>query len=327
MRFYTTTHQYYCGIDLHARVMYLCIISSDGETVLHKNMKAEPEAFLKAIQPYRSDIVVGVECIFTWYWIADLCAAEGIPFVLGHALYMKAIHGGKAKNDRIDSWKIASILKGGTFPMAYVYPASMRATRDLLRRRNYLVRQRAELITHIQNTNSQYNQSPFGRNNITHKFCREEMLDHFTDPDVSANMQVDFNLIDDLGVQIRALEKHVLDSAKSHDPNAYHLLRTIYGTGKIISLTILYEIGDIDRFPRVQEFASYSRLVKCSRESAGKRYGTSGNKIGNVHLKWAFSEAAVMFLRGNPAGLNYKNRLASKHGKGTPKQPQPFPVD
>ena len=117
-------------------------------------------------------------------------------------------------------------------------------------------------------------------------------------------------------MQIRALEKHVLDSGRNHDPNSYHLLRTIYGTGKIIALTILYEIGDINRFPRVQEFASYSRLVKCARESAGKRYGTSGRKIGNAHLKWAFSEAAVMFLRGNPEGQKYKNRLAGKHGKG-----------
>jgi hypothetical protein len=76
MRFYTTTHQHYCGIDLHTRVMYLCIISSDGEIVLHRNMKADPESLLKAIEPYRPDIVVGVECIFTWYWIADVCAEE-----------------------------------------------------------------------------------------------------------------------------------------------------------------------------------------------------------------------------------------------------------
>ncbi len=60
--------------------------------------------------------------MFTWYWLADLCQKEGIPFVLGHALYMKAIHGGKAKNDKIDSKKIAVLLRGGMIPMAYVYP-------------------------------------------------------------------------------------------------------------------------------------------------------------------------------------------------------------
>ncbi|MCK4807967.1 MAG: IS110 family transposase, partial [Candidatus Aegiribacteria sp.] len=307
-------HQYYCGIDLHARVMYLCIISSDGEIVLHRNMKADPESLLKAIEPYRPDVVVGVECIFTWYWVADLCAEEGIPFVLGHALYMKAIHGGKAKNDRIDSGKIAAMLKGGMFPMAYVYPAKMRATRDLLRRRNYLVRKRADLITHVQNTNSQYNQPEFGMN-ITYKCNREEVLSHFKDPNVYMSMKVNLDLIDQFTVQIRAMEKHVLDNAKNHDPQSLYLMRTIYGIGKVLSLTILYEIGDISRFPRVQEFASYSRLVKCSRESAGKRYGTAGSKIGNVHLKWAFSEASVMFLKGNPEGMKYKKQLERKHGK------------
>jgi hypothetical protein len=115
MRFYTKQHQFYCGIDLHARTMYTCILNQDGEIMLHRNMKASPETFLKAIAPYREGLVGAVECMFTWYWLADLCAREGLPFVLGHALYMKAIHGGKAKNDTIDSHKIATLLRGGCF--------------------------------------------------------------------------------------------------------------------------------------------------------------------------------------------------------------------
>jgi transposase len=130
MRFYNNQHPFYCGIDLHARSMYVCIVTHDGEIVLHKNMKAAPEPFLKAIAPYRDRLVVAVACIFTWYWLADLCAHEGIAFVLGHALSMKAMHGGKAKNDKIDSQKIAMLLRGGVLPQAYGYPAEMRATRD-----------------------------------------------------------------------------------------------------------------------------------------------------------------------------------------------------
>ena len=149
MRFYTKQHPFYCGIDLHARTMYLCILSQDGEVMLHRNMKASPDTLLKAIAPYRDDMVIAVECIFTWYWLADLCAQEGLPFVLGHALYMKAIHGGKTKNDKIDSQKIAVLLRGGMLPQAYVYPAAMRATRDLLRRRTHMMRKRAELLAHI----------------------------------------------------------------------------------------------------------------------------------------------------------------------------------
>ena len=103
MRFYTKQHQFYCGIDLHARTMYVCILDQDREILVHRHVKAGPETLLQTIAPYRENLVVGVEGIFTWYWLADLCAQEGIPCILGHALYMKAIHGGKAKNDRLDA--------------------------------------------------------------------------------------------------------------------------------------------------------------------------------------------------------------------------------
>ena len=145
MNFYTQQHKHYCGIDLHAQAMYVCLLDQNGTKLVHKNLPTTPDAFLRVIAPYREDLVVGVECMFTWYWLADLCQKEGIAFVLGHALYMKAIHGGKAKNDKIDAHKIAVLLRGGMFPQAYVYPAEMRATRDLLRRRCHLARKRAEL--------------------------------------------------------------------------------------------------------------------------------------------------------------------------------------
>ena len=107
MRFYTHQHRYTCGIDLHARSLYVCILDDTGQMLVHKNIKASPEALLKLIDQYQDDLIIGVECMFSWYWVADFCEDHGIEFVLGHALYMKAIHGGKAKNDRIDSEKIA----------------------------------------------------------------------------------------------------------------------------------------------------------------------------------------------------------------------------
>ena len=256
-----------------------------------------------------------VECLFTWYWLADWCAKENIPFVLGHALYMKAIHGGKAKNDRIDSEKIARLLKAGMVPQAYAYPAKMRATRDLLRRRIGFARQRADLIAHIQNTVSQYNLPPLGVR-LGRKKDRLDIADHFPDPVVRQMVELDLNVIDHLDEQLRVLEQDLVLKAKAHDAGAYHLLRTVPGIGRILAMVILYEIEDIGRFPTLGQFVSYSRLVKCSRESAGKKSGYSGKKIGNAYLKWAFSEAAVLFLRGNPPAQNAIARVASKHGKG-----------
>jgi transposase len=315
MRFYTKQHKFYCGIDLHARTMYLCVLNQEGEVLLHRNMRAAPEPFLQAIAPYREDLVVCVECIFTWYWLADLCTQEGIPFVLGHALYMKAIHGGKAKNDKIDAQKIAVLLRGGMLPQAYVYPADMRATRDLLRRRLHLVRHRAELLTHVQQTNSQYNLPEIGKK-IAYQANRDGVAERFPDPAVQKSIEVDLALIGHYDALLRDLELAIVTTAKQHDANTLYLLQTVPGIGKILSLVLLYEMHDIARFPRVQDFVSYCRLVKCAKESAGKRYGTSGTKIGNAYLKWAFSEAAVLFLRNNPAGQKYLVRLEHKHGKG-----------
>ena len=295
--------------------MYLCIVNQDGAIVLHRNRRAAPEPFLQAIAPYREDLVVCVECIFTWYWLADLCTQEGIPFVLGHALYMKAIHGGKAKNDKIDAQKIAVLLRGGMLPQAYVYPADMRATRDLLRRRLHLVRHRAELLTHVQQTNSQYNLPEIGKK-IAYKANRDGVAERFPDPAVQKSIEVDLALIGHYDALLRDLELAIVTTAKQHDANTLYLLQTVPGIGKILSLVLLYEMHDIARFPRVQDFVSYCRLVKCAKESAGKRYGTSGTKIGNAYLKWAFSEAAVLFLRNNPAGQKYLVRLENKHGKG-----------
>jgi transposase len=315
MRFYTHQHKHYCGIDLHARSMYVCLLDQAGTIVVHKNMPATPEAFLRVIAPYREDVVVAVECIFTWYWLADLCAQEGIAFVLGHALYMKAIHGGKAKNDKIDAHKIAVLLRGGMLPMAYVYPPEMRATRDLLRRRCHLMRKRAELLAHIQNTNSQYNLPEFGKK-LAYKANREGVEDHFPEPSVRKTIELDVALIDHYDKLLGEVELYITRTAKGHDAQSFSRLQSVPGIGQILALVILYEIQDIARFPRVQDFLSYSRLVKCAKESAGKRYGLSGKKIGNPQLKWAFSEAATLFLRQNQLGKEYFAKLEHKHGKG-----------
>jgi transposase len=82
MNFYNTTHQHYCGIDLHARSLYVCILDRQGETLLHKEIPANPEPLLNLIQPYLEDLVIGVECMHCWYWVADFCQEQGVAFIL-----------------------------------------------------------------------------------------------------------------------------------------------------------------------------------------------------------------------------------------------------
>ncbi len=315
MRFYTQQHRHYCGIDLHARSLYLCILDQAGKTLVHQKLACDRDELLRVLKPYRKDLVVAVECLFCWYWIADLCEDEGIKFVLGHALDMKAIHGGKTKNDRLDSYKIASLLRGGNLPYAYVYPRQMRATRDLMRRRTFFVRKRAELLTHIQNTNTQYNLPPF-EERIDKTKDRGAVIEHFDEGSVQMSMAADVALLGAYDEVIRDLELYLLHEVRQDHGHEFSLLRSIPGIGEVLALTLLYEIDDLQRFERVQDFLSYARLVKGRHESAGKTTKSTGSKIGNVHLKWAFSEAAALFLRWNAAGRKYFTRIEKKHGKG-----------
>jgi transposase len=317
MRFYEGQHRFHCGIDLHARSMHVCVVDHAGNTVFDRNLASRPDALLHAIGPFRDGLVIGVECMFAWYWVADFCVTHDIAFVLGHALYMKAIHGGKAKNDRIDATKLARLLRGGNFPTAYAYPKGMRETRDLLRRRTYLVRQRAELLTHLQILNAQYNLAPFPKKlSFAANRAAMKIADQFSDPSVHKNAAADLAVIDRLDEVIGELELYLTRTAKIDGVQTYHRLQSIPGVGKILALILLYEMHEAQRFGSAGQFLSYARLVRCAHESAGKKLGTGGKKIGNAHLRWAFAEAACLFLRSSARAKKWKQKQAAQRGAG-----------
>ena len=115
---------------------------------------------------------------------------------------------------------------------------------------------------------------------------------------------------------LRGVENYILSKVKIHDANTFYLLRTVPGIGEILGLVMLYEIHDIKRFERVQNFTSYARLVKPSRESAGKQKSGGNKKIGNAYLKWAFSEATLLLLRDKQEVKDWHAKLKNRHGKG-----------
>ena len=199
-------------------------------------------------------------------------------------------------------------------PQAYVYPAAMRAPRDLLRRRCHLVRKRAELLAHLQNTNRQYHLPEIGKK-LASKANREGVEEHFPDPRVRKTIEVEVSLMTHSDKLLGEVALDITRTAKGHEGQTYARLQSVPGIGTILALVIRYEIQDLARLPRVPDFVSYCRLVKCAKESNGKRLGTSGKKIGNVQLRWAFAEAAILFLRQNQLGKEYFTKLEHKHGK------------
>jgi len=315
MRFHQPRTQFYCGVDLHARNLYLCVVDRDGNIHKHQKYRCHPDLLLKAIEPFRPDLTVSAECMFAWYWLADLCAEEGIEFALGHALYMRAIHQGKTKNDRIDSEKIARLTQSGMLPTAYVYPRELRGLRDLLRRRLKFVRTRAQLYTHVHCLRTQANMPARGVAPQS-KTKRRAIPATFDNPDVQLSVRSDIDLMRFYDTTVDRMERYLLKRAKDCRPREMRILQSIPGVGVITALTILLELDSVDRFPRRQDFASYSRLVKCPRESDGKRYGSGGKKMGNPYLKWAFSEAAVHVSEWCKPVNALLKKLEARHGKG-----------
>src|SRR6266849_4976836 len=85
--------RFYAGVDLHARSLYLVVLDTDGHARFSRNLPAQPEPFLRAVAPFTGGLLVACECVHPWYWLADAGRDHHIPFVLGHAWAMKAVHG------------------------------------------------------------------------------------------------------------------------------------------------------------------------------------------------------------------------------------------
>ena len=316
MKFYNQQHEFYCGIDLHANSMHVCVVDHAGEKHLHKNFDTKKvPRFLAALQPFeKQNLIIGCESTFNWYWLADLCHERNLNFLLGHALYPKAIHGGKTKSDRIDSEKLAMLLRGGNFPTSYVYPKDMRGTRDLLRRRACIVRRRSATLIHVQMVNHQQNLPGFAKK-ISYKSNRSGVAERFEGKSVRRMIELDMELLNFYDHQIQGLNLYLEQNAKIDNPDSYFRLQSIPGVGRILAMTMLYEIHDIRRFPSVGDFLSYSRLVQGTNSSAGKSYKPTGRKIGNPHLKWAFSEAITLLKRECPAAKEFATRIEKKHNR------------
>ena len=298
MKYYTSTTEYNCGIDLHARQMYVCVMDRQGKILVHTNvLNNDFDYFLKLVAPYRHDLTVCCECMFGWYWLADACQAAGLTFVLAHALYVKAIHGGKNKNDRIDSEKLTHLLRSNLIPTGYVYPAPQRPLRALLRQRLFYVWRRSELMARIYSHQLAHNRTPAKHTQRVRDTWEAALLKAEDHPLRQLTLQNDVAMVRHFDQQIFQLEEELQRQTKKVASREYALLQTVPGIGETLGLTILYEIGDIHRFPTVKDFLSYCRLVKGTVASAGKIKGLRGAKLGNPYLRWAFGEAAVIAKR------------------------------
>jgi transposase len=318
MKYYTTTTEYNCGIDLHTRCMYVCVMDRAGNILVHRNIKHNDFGFfLKLVAPYRHDLTVTCESCFVCFWLADACEDAGIKFVLAHAYYVKSIAANKHKNDKEDARELAECLRTNRIPPAYVCPRDLRPVRRLLRRRNRYVKNRAELTGHATCEVMAAGNRPLNISANSKERWREGIRGSFDEPLDSFTTEAELFMIESYDRVIMQMEQRIEKHARDFKLQDYRLLRTVPGIGKILALTILYETIDIKRFPTDKDFVSYCRLVAGTNESGGKEFGGKGRKMGNPYLKWAFMQAAILCRRADPQLSAYCEKLTRKKGKHT----------
>jgi transposase len=300
----------YGGIDLHSRISWLVIL--DGALKMLRQIKLVNDLadFLRVLEPYRAELAgLAIESTPNWYWLVDGLEEAGYRMHLTNTCAVQQYSGLKYTDDRHDARWLAHLLALGILPEGYIYPAHERPLRDLLRRRGFLVEKRTSMLLSLGGAFACHTGRRVSSDTVK-KWTAVEIEELLDDATVARGLTCLLEPIKAMSTQIRMLEKEVLAQAKLRDEFA--LLRTVWGIGPILALTVMLEVGDIRRFDKVGNFASYCRLVKTERLSVGKSKGSGNAKNGNPYLSWAFSEAAHFAIRYHDDAQRFYQRKLAK---------------
>ena len=303
----------YAGIDLHSSNNYLGIIDEQDHRVYQKRLPNQIEYILPALEPFKESLQgVVVESTYNWYWLIDGLQGHGYKLHLANPSAIKQYEGLKHTDDKWDSFWLAHMLRLNILPEGYIYPKEQRPVRELLRRRLLFVRQRTSHILSLQSAITRTLGYKISGNDI--KRLHDSDADQlFNEPFLIVAARNSISTIHFLGNIITDIER----SVKSHiklTPEFKYLL-TMPGIGDILGVTIMLEVGDINRFRQVGNYSSYCRCVKAERISNSKKKGEGNRKNGNKYLSWAYVEAANFAIRHYPECQRfYQRKKATTNG-------------
>ncbi len=309
----------YCGIDLHSNNSYLVVLEAGGRRHFARRLPNDLAAILAALAPFRDRLTgVVVESTYNWYWLVDGLMAAGYRLHLANPAAMKQYEGLKHIDDRSDADWLARSLALGILPEGYIYPAAERPLRDLLRRRSHLVRQRTANILSVQNqlVRSTARRLPAEMiKRLAALADRQEVLaaelaGSADCPELRLSIDASLAVVKTLGQQVALVGQAALERVQPRDD--FQRLLGVRGIGKALALTILLETGEIGRFPRVGNYASYCRLVESRWISNAKRKGAGNAKCDNRYLEWAYVEAAHFAIRYEPRAKRYYARKTAR---------------
>ena len=304
------TEKLVAGIDLHSNNLVIGVMDQDGKRIGYRKLDCQLEEVLAFLRPHKARLQsLAVESTFNWYWLVDGLRAKGYPIELANPAQIEQYSGLKHADDKHDAFHLAELQRLNILPKGYIYDASLRPVRDLLRRRTNLVHQRTALMLSFKSlyTRTTGQPMPLAQLKGLEPKQGQELYEH---PANQLIAQVQLEHIEALNKSISRIEKAVLACAR--ELPLYDKLLTLPGVGKILGMTITMEVGDIARFKTDGDFASYCRTVDSRRLSNGKQKGENNPKCGNKYLAWAFVEAANFAKRYDENCRRWYDRKQAK---------------
>jgi transposase len=303
----------YAGIDLHSSNNYVGIIDEQDQRLYQKRLPNQIEHILVALEPFKESIEgVVVESTYNWYWLVDGLQENGYKVHLANPSAIKQYEGLKHTDDKWDSFWLAHMKRLDILPEGYIYPKAERAVRDILRRRLLFVRHRTSHILSLQSAITRN----FGYKMSVNDIKKRDESDAdklFDEPFLILAAKNSIAAIRFLGERIKEIEKAVKSRVRIKPE--FESLLTMPGIGNILGLTIMLEVGEIKRFPKVSNYSSYCRCVRSEKLSNKKKKGEGNRKNGNKYLAWAYVEAANFAVRHYPEAQGfYQRKMAKTNG-------------
>lgn len=300
----------FAGIDLHSNNLMIGIVDQDGRRLKHQKLDCDLPQVVKFLKPFKARFKsLAIESTYNWYWLVDGLRAQAYPVVLANPAKIEQYSGLKHADDKSDAYFLAELQRLNILPTGHIYDPQLRPVRDLLRRRLNLVHQRTALLLSFK---SLYSRTTGGAMSLSRLKGMElaEVKTLYEHPANCLIATVQKEHIEQLDQSIERIEKVVLKSAR--ELPCYPRLNTLPGIGRILSMTITMEVGEIERFKAQGNLASYCRTVASKRMSNDKKKGDNNGKCGNKYLAWAFVEAANFAKRYDDQCRKWFDRKAAK---------------
>jgi len=302
--------KYFAGIDLHSNNNVTCVIDKSGAILSRRRLSNDLKTVVHALSPFKESLSgVVVESTYNWYWLVDGLMEQGFKLHLANPAAMKQYEGLKYTDDKSDAAWLANTLRLGILPEGYIYPRDERMLRDLLRKRLQLIHQRTANILSVQNLIARNLGCGLSGSEVQ-KLTEERVYQLLPEIHLAMPALANLHIIQALNSEVKILEHEIKKELKPHP--LFSILQSIHGIGPILAMTILLETGDIHRFAKVGNYASYCRCVESKRTSNNKVKGCGNRKCGNKYLAWAYIEAANFAVRYDDNIQRYYHRKLSK---------------